>query len=264
MPPHLKPNWKEALVKSSSNKFKWPGGASCAVTLTYDDGLKSQLNNALPYLDNYGIKGTFFPSGAALTDDANSPGWKQAAAAGHEIGCHTIHHPCDCSHDFVRKGFSLQDYSMDRMRAELKENLAIINGFGYKSENYVFAYPCGENSLGEKRQQSYMPLVMEMFTAARGVEWKNADPGSVELYDVPCFGVECDGQGMIEIAEKAMAAGAWAVFLFHGIGGDYISVTTEAHKALLEYLFVNRPDIYTERFGNIAQYVRNNRKTETK
>jgi len=247
-------------VKPANNKFKWPGGASCAVSLTYDDGLKSQLDNALPDLDKFGFKGTFFPSGAALTDKTNLPVWKQAAATGHEIGCHTIHHPCDKSYDFVRKGFSLQDYSMERMRVELEENLAIINNFGYENDGYVFAYPCGENSLGEKRQQSYVPLIKEIFTAARGVKREYAEPRAVDMYDVPCFGVECDGPGMIEIVKTAQAAGTWAVFLFHGIGGDYISVTTEAHKCLLEYLNNNREKVFTERFGNIAQYIKNNRK----
>ena len=101
------------------NKFVWPGNASCAVTLTYDDGLKSQLDNALPVLNECGIKGTFFLSGAALQEPACFPRWKEVVNAGHEIGIHTIHHACDLKHEFVRKGFGLQDYSIARMKEEL-------------------------------------------------------------------------------------------------------------------------------------------------
>ena len=39
-------------------------GASVVVSLTYDDGLNSQLDNAVPALDRHGFKATFF-----LTED---------------------------------------------------------------------------------------------------------------------------------------------------------------------------------------------------
>ena len=40
--------------------FHWPGGARAAVSLTYDDGLDSQIAHAAPALDAAGLKGTFF------------------------------------------------------------------------------------------------------------------------------------------------------------------------------------------------------------
>ena len=38
----------------------WPEGVSGAVCLTFDDGLQTQLDNALPCLDDNGLKGTFY------------------------------------------------------------------------------------------------------------------------------------------------------------------------------------------------------------
>jgi peptidoglycan/xylan/chitin deacetylase (PgdA/CDA1 family) len=237
-------------------KFKWPNSAAAAVSLTYDDGLATQTGNALPDLNRMGIKATFFPSGAALIDASRAPAWKQVAASGHEIGCHTINHPCDLKYDFVRPGFGLQDYSLDRMKAELDMNIKIINGFGYTSGNYVFAYPCGESALGAGMGLSYVPLIKKMFIAARGIKSNCADPVKVDLHNVPSYGVECGADGMIKIVEEARAKNGWAVFLFHGIGGEYISVTTEAHRLLLEYLHENRLDIYIERFGTVSGYIK--------
>jgi peptidoglycan/xylan/chitin deacetylase (PgdA/CDA1 family) len=38
----------------------WPNGSVAAVSLTYDDGLASHLDNARPQLERFGFKGTFF------------------------------------------------------------------------------------------------------------------------------------------------------------------------------------------------------------
>src|SRR5215217_596061 len=49
--------------------FMWPDNKKCAVVLTYDDGLASQLQVAIPQLDSAKLKGTFFLNGT-LTDKA--------------------------------------------------------------------------------------------------------------------------------------------------------------------------------------------------
>jgi peptidoglycan/xylan/chitin deacetylase (PgdA/CDA1 family) len=233
-------------------KFTWPNNAACAVTVTYDDGLTSQLDNALPVLREHGIKGTFFLSGAALTDAAQGLRWSQAVKDGHEIGCHTIHHACDMKWEFVKQGYSLQDYSIQRMKEELETNKKIINSYGYKPKKYVFAYPCGESALGPGMAQSFKPLIKEMFIAARGVTREYAQPETADLNEVPCFEAPVIAEGIIEIVEKAKQDRAWAVILFHGVGGDYISVTKEVHEAFIKYLAQNRETIYTDTFGSIA------------
>jgi len=238
------------------NTFTWPDNASCAVSLTYDDGLVSQLDNALPVLREYKIKGTFFLSGAALTDAALGARWQQAVKDGHELGCHTIHHACDMKWDFVKKGFSLQDYSIQRMREELEENKRIINGYGYKPEKYVFAYPCGESALGPGMAQSYKPLVAEMFLAARGVTGKYAVPGGIDLIETPCFEAPVTTEGLVSLLEKAKEDGNWVIILFHGVGGDYIAVSKEVHEGFIKYLAENRKTVYADTFGNIAGIIK--------
>ena len=44
-------------------------------------------------------------------------------------------------------------------------------------------------------------------------------------------------------------------FTFHGVGGDHLSVSAEAHGQLLAYLAANRDIYWTDTFLNIIQYV---------
>jgi peptidoglycan/xylan/chitin deacetylase (PgdA/CDA1 family) len=237
-----------------NDDYKWPSGKIAAVSLTYDDGLESQFENALPQLDRYGIKGTFFPSTWGLANPSYEHFWKQAVINGHEIGCHTLNHPCSQSFDFVKKGFSLEDYDIERMGKELKDNILKIRNFGYKKDKLVFSYPCGQTMLGNKMDISYKPLINSLFSAARGTLRGYAVAKETDIFEVMCFGVEEDGQGLINIIKGAEKIGAWVVILFHGVGGDYISVTSQAHEILLEYL-KNNEQVWTADFGTIAEHI---------
>ena len=49
-------------VQAQSNEasFSWPQNYQAAVSLSYDDGLMSQLTYAIPALDKYGFKASFY------------------------------------------------------------------------------------------------------------------------------------------------------------------------------------------------------------
>ena len=66
----------------------------CAVVLTYDDALNVHLSNAIPALDSFGLKGTFYISDYFGGLKAQLPKWKAASANGHELANHTVYHPC--------------------------------------------------------------------------------------------------------------------------------------------------------------------------
>jgi hypothetical protein len=56
--------------------------------------------------------------------------------------------------------------------------------------------------------------------------------------------------------KEAAARGTMANITFHGVGGDYLSVSSEAHEQLLSYLAANRRLYWTDTFLNIMKYVR--------
>jgi hypothetical protein len=49
-------------------------------------------------------------------------------------------------------------------------------------------------------------------------------------------------------------------FTFHGIGGEHLSVSTDAHEALLRYLAEHRGTYWTATFVDIVRYVRETRR----
>ena len=51
------------MSQNPSSSFQWPENYTSAVCLTYDDGLDCHLDVAVPELDSYGVKGTFFCTG---------------------------------------------------------------------------------------------------------------------------------------------------------------------------------------------------------
>lgn len=71
-----------------------------AFSLTFDDGLKTQFDNVMPILAQYGFKGTFYVLPPYLAEDNQPTIWRygrwiefQAIANdGHEIGSHTMQH----------------------------------------------------------------------------------------------------------------------------------------------------------------------------
>lgn len=48
-----------------AGSFHWPGGRSCAVSLTYDDALPIHHEYVGPRLEAHGLRGTFFLNIAA-------------------------------------------------------------------------------------------------------------------------------------------------------------------------------------------------------
>ena len=83
-----------SIPSISEAQFKWPNGAKAAVCLTYDDALDCQLNYAIPELDSAGLKGTFFCTGNSTSLYRRMNEWKAAAGRGHELGNHSLFHPC--------------------------------------------------------------------------------------------------------------------------------------------------------------------------
>src|SRR5438309_814860 len=73
-------------------RYGWPGGAKAAVSLTYDDGLNSQIDNAVPELDRHGFKATFFLTEQNIQQGRRLTDWQKLARDGHEVANHTVTH----------------------------------------------------------------------------------------------------------------------------------------------------------------------------
>jgi peptidoglycan/xylan/chitin deacetylase (PgdA/CDA1 family) len=225
--------------------FAWPRDAVAAVSLTYDDGLASQLDHAVPVLDESGLTATFFLSGSFA---ANAPRYTPLIAKGHELASHTIKHPCDPD---------LAAYTAASLATELDAGLAGVQALG-ATGRLTFAYPCGQSKYGAPAV-SYVPLVKERFAAARGTTWSVANPQTVDLFDVPsAFPPETsDGSDFIELVKSAEATGGWAVLGVHGVSatGEYLKLSQPAHDSIVKYLKDNSDKLWIAPFGAVAAHV---------
>jgi peptidoglycan/xylan/chitin deacetylase (PgdA/CDA1 family) len=230
-----------APVSSRSRRCHWPDGAKAAVSLTYDDALGSQLEFALPVLEQRGLAATFFLSGPNMARFAG------LAHGRHELASHTLKHPCNAE---------LAALDSNQMAAELDAGIAAVRALGGPKE-LSFAYPCGETRLNGA--VSYVPLVRERFVAARGVVPDVADPEHVDLFEVPAMfpPTSSDGSDVVAFIEHAQRSEGWAVVGVHGVTaqGEYLQLSQAAHDRITSYLAAHRAEVWTAPFGQVAKAV---------
>jgi peptidoglycan/xylan/chitin deacetylase (PgdA/CDA1 family) len=192
----------------------WPGRARAALSLTYDDGLDSQLEYAVPALDARGIKATFFLTKENM--EARLADWRTVAAEGHEIGDHTVGHPCD-----------LRRYSAARFaREELKESEQFLDSNFGPDRGRIYAFPCGVIDLGRgpqiRSQLRYIHLLRHAFAAARAADGDPNDPRRVgrDRYVLQAIAPTYDRDDprlAIDYLRRAMHRGYWAILIFHDV-----------------------------------------------
>ncbi|TDP62832.1 polysaccharide deacetylase family protein [Roseateles toxinivorans] len=246
---------------SHADTFKWPGGAKAAVSLSYDDALNSQLDNALPALNAHGLRATFYLTLASEVVAKRLPEWRRAAAQGHELGNHTLYHPCSRSkpgRDWVAPHRDLDKIGVAQLREEILLANAYLQAIDGRTER-TFTAPCGDLLAAG---QPYLPAIRSGFVAIKSRAGGVApDMAGLDPYDVGTAGPDgASGEALIAIVKEAAAKGTLASITFHGIGGDHLAVSTEAHEALLKHLAAN-PEVYwVDSFVNIMGYLASTRK----
>jgi peptidoglycan/xylan/chitin deacetylase (PgdA/CDA1 family) len=242
-----------ARPASARAAFAWPGGRRGAVSLTYDDGLDSQLDNVVPALDAMGLKGAFFVTEENM--DARLADWIAVARRGHEIGDHTVSHPCKLS---KYSADAFRDQELAPMERYLDDNF----GAGRPRD---YAYPCGFMKLGKGPQADqlarYRALLRGTFAAARIVDGEPNDPRQVvrdrfQLHAFEPTYVKDDPQAGFDYVARTVAGGGWAILVFHdvlqkrvGDGDTSIAV----HQAILDA--VARAPVWCAPMATVFDYI---------
>ena len=240
----------------AQDKNPW-NGKKCAVVLTYDDALNVHLDNVIPTLDSLNLKGTFYISGYFPGCRNRLADWKRAAQSGHELANHTLFHPCTGKipgRDWVKPDYDLSNYTMQRLLDELRMNNVLLESLDGKKTR-TFAYPCGDTKIGD---ESYIDKIKNDFVSARGVKSEMVKINSVNLFDVPAFGINGEsGEELIALVKKAMQQNALLVFLFHGVGGEHaLNVSLPAHRELLQFLKKLEHEIWIASFHDVTGYAK--------
>lgn len=229
----------------------WPDGKRAAVVLTYDDALVSHLDIAIPALDAVGLKGTFFLIGSKIAPEQIAR-WRSAAAEGHELGNHTIRHACPhANYPPAKKIDTSETYDVDTMLTEIRTMNTMLTAIDDKPQ-HSYATPCGQHLAGGV---DYLPALrasgLLRYTRAADPSGRPLDP-----MDVPArfFPSAATGADLIAAVQDAEGKGGMIVLGFHGVGGDYLSVSAQAHAQLLAYLKAHSDTIWVAPFSTVMDY----------
>ncbi|TVR52914.1 MAG: hypothetical protein EA425_04175 [Puniceicoccaceae bacterium] len=242
----------------------WPRGAGGGLSLTFDDGLDVHLERVAPLLETHGLRGTFYAhlqSGISARPQA----WRELAARGHELGNHTLFHPCRKEprekYTWVDDAFDLCTYSESRLRAELSAAntcLHFIDGHLERS----FGNTCCHTTFGAgEEERSMSPMLAELFPAARGaVTHRCAIPGpELDWTNLGCFAA--DNRSLDDLqryARTAMQSGGWAILMIHGIGAEthQMHLDPQAFAAFLDWLADLQGDLWVAPVIEVARQLR--------
>lgn len=241
--------------------FHWPHGERAAVSLSYDDAIDSQLDNAVPSLDRHGLKASFYLTLSSPSLAKRLPEWRALAARGHELGNHTLFHQCARSlpgHEWVLPENDLEHTPAAAMAAQVRLGNTMLQAIDGRTER-TFTLPCGDRLASGT---PFLPLIAPEFVAIKaGDGGVVPDMATLDLHNVGVTApVGLSGAQLIALVQAAETRGTMINFTFHGIGGDYLVESTQAHDELLDYLAAHRDRVWTATFLDIAKHVAATRK----
>jgi beta-glucosidase-like glycosyl hydrolase/peptidoglycan/xylan/chitin deacetylase (PgdA/CDA1 family) len=246
-------------VSQEKSDFKWPEGKKMGLSLSFDDARLSQVDNGIPLLDKYGVKATFYVSPDNMVKRLD--GWKEAVRKGHDIGNHSLIHPCTVNYGWPQEA-ALENYTLQKMSIELDSASAIIKKL-LGIQPVSFAFPCGQTFVGKGvNLQSYIPLVATKFETGRG--WLSEGPNDPVYCDMSQLtGMELDGKSFEQIKkliESAAKKGQWLILAGHEINNKGNQTTLlSTLDTLCKYAMDPSNGIWIDNVQNIASYINNSR-----
>ena len=246
-----------AAFASPVRATEWPNGAKGVVVLTYDDSLDSQLDHAIPALDAEGFKATFFLSNVRT---AQVPRWKAAAANGHELADHTLFHPCAAATYPADPRYTTEAYTPAAMVREIAQQEALLAALDGKPR-HGFGTPCGQTTAGGVDYLAPLRaanLVTYIRNGTATAADAATDVSTLDRMRIPArdFPEGVTAAQLIAYAQAARDGGGMAVFVFHGVGGDYLQVSDAAHRGLIAWLKAQRSRIWVATLDRALDWAR--------
>ena len=228
--------------KTNNQNAFWPNGKTLAISLSYDDALDSQLDTALPALNQRGLKASFYvvPAVPAFQNRLND--WRKLAEDGHELGNHTLFHACRKSQpgrDWVLPSNDLDNRPVLAMIDEVKVANTLLQAIDGQTQ-HTLTPPCYDQLA---KDGNYVEAVRAMFVGVKGAE----DPDFARLI-APS---DISAAKIIEFIESQPKNIKLVNVLFHGIGADHLVTATAEHNKLLDYLVANQDRYWVDTYRNI-------------
>jgi peptidoglycan/xylan/chitin deacetylase (PgdA/CDA1 family) len=225
------------------------------VSISYDDALPSQLQHAVPALQHYGLKATFYLNLAAQGYQQHKEQWQALAKAGHELGNHSIRHACRASlvnREWVLPGQDLDKLTVAQLKAEISAANAELQALDGQAIR-TFTPPCGDSTALDG---NYLTEVAPLFSAVKGpadLQPQLQHLTRAVLFIPTWFPVEPTLAELIAYLEQAERNNSVASISFHGVGGDHLQVDAKIHQQFLAYLAANSKRFQVDTALNISR-----------
>ena len=236
---------------------EWPNGAKAAVVLSYDDALTSQLDRAVPALDRAGLKATFFLSNIKRGEVER---WRSVARKGHELANHTVFHACPAKQYPADPRYTTEAYTPASMLTEIEQENVLLTAIDGKRD-HGFGTPCGNGVAGGRDYLGLLrakDLVSYIRTGDAGTRDAKMQAADIDLMNIPArsFSEGVTGKQLVDYAREAEAGGGFAVFVFHGVAGEYLNVSEDAHSELIAWLAAHRREVWVASLDTVAKWTR--------
>ncbi len=235
----------------------WPAGCLGAVSLTFDDGMSSHLSCAVPLLNESGLQATFYLNPRGDNWAERLAPWREVARMGHEIGNHSLSHPCSRAARSTRQGRYLEDMTIDDITTDIVEAERRLQAVFPEQHMRTFCYPCYLSEVGiGLTQRSYVPVVAQHFIAARGRGEEANHPLTCNMHYLWSWPVErMWSVEMVGLVERAVRQGCWCILTLHGIHQTDLSVTDRDLQELCAFLADARERIWTAPLVTVASRI---------
>jgi len=200
---------------ASSLFYKSPvniGSDKKLISFTFDDVPKSTFDNAIPILNKYNIKGTFYVALSLMEGIHNSKGLFAAEDlhkclnAGHELGCHSYSH------------IHFYDIHVSgHIKNDLKENQAALQSISPISSFENFSYPFGEQTIAGKG------IVSGLYNSGRGTD-NGTNVGNTDLNSlkaIKLYESKNSPEKIDNILRQFSKAGGWLIFYTHDVQENF-------------------------------------------
>ena len=237
--------------------FEWKDGRSAALSFTFDDGLASHLDVAIPALEEHGFRGTYY----LMTGNVERlERFRAPAERGHEIGNHSVRHICTASVNVDVDYRGLETMTLEEMAAELDDSDTRMRSVFREVDRFSFGYPCYNTFVGAGlERKSYVPLVAERFAAARAggeISQSFNSPYHVDLHCVNSWKCERkNASELVGIVERTIRLGEWSVLTFHGINEGHLAVFEPDFLELLAYVALESEWLWVAPFLEVATFL---------
>ena len=239
--------WLPRSASADHQVTRWYGGRGAAVSLTFDDGLYSQCRIGAPLVEAHGFKGSFYIMTDAGWEEWPNywEDWAAVAAAGHEIGSHTITHA------------HLASLTEVELRYELRESRKTIELMIEQPPGMTIAYPYGETTpLVENIAEEYYIAGRVVWSPGYMNYYSEDSDEAVDFRAIGSFAFDYPGLTTYEIlasfVDDAEATHGWFIPHIHELESP------QAEAVLTEFLedLQARQNVWVGTLGSVVRYMR--------